>query len=287
MFGVRSSTGNDPEAPSSCRCRAVVLPDGSLRAVRWRRVSASAVSEIPARPTSRGQTVGTLGGEEHVTRQRVQSSSEGVFLCENYAYVAAAINARSSRLRATRLTPHIIPEKVSASGGMFHESTTRSSILSLYRLTFDARHSVSRSVVACRWLFVDGRLTEKFQVDDQAWERPRRVLRVAAMMIITATPTVTISPMAMGAGSAARPWRPTPGAHNNSGFAGTAQPSHRGGQLPIRVRSSLCTSTCPMSIMDEKNALSRSSTSPSISPAGTRIPFWACGRSPARSDSET
>jgi hypothetical protein len=29
-------------------------------------------------------------------------------------------------------------------------------------------HSVSRSVVACRWLFVDGRLTEKFQVDDQA-----------------------------------------------------------------------------------------------------------------------
>jgi hypothetical protein len=53
MFGVRSSTGNDHEAPSSCRCRAVVLPDGSLRAVRWRRVSASAVSEIPARPTSR------------------------------------------------------------------------------------------------------------------------------------------------------------------------------------------------------------------------------------------
>src|ERR1700730_12925191 len=90
MFGVRSSTGNDPESPSSCRCRAVVLPDGSLRAVRWRRVSASAVSEIPALPTSRGEAVGTLGGEErNVTRQSVQSSSEGVFLCENYAYVAA------------------------------------------------------------------------------------------------------------------------------------------------------------------------------------------------------
>src|ERR1700730_3606169 len=36
------------------------------------------------------QTVGSLGGEErNVTRQRVRSSSEGVFLCENYAYVAA------------------------------------------------------------------------------------------------------------------------------------------------------------------------------------------------------
>jgi hypothetical protein len=183
----------DPEAPSSCRCRAVVLPDGSLRAVRCRRVSASAVSEIPARPTSRGQTVGTLGGEErNVTRQR----SEGGFLCENYAYVAA--------------TPMV---------------------------------TISPTVLSALWLW--GLVAQR------------------------------------GHG------RPAPGAHNNSGFAGTAQPSHRGGQLPIRVRSSLCTSACPMSILDEKNALSRSSTSPSISPAGTRIPFWACGRSPARSDSET
>jgi hypothetical protein len=39
-----------------------------------------------------------------------------------------------------------------------------------------------------------------------SWERLRRVLRVAAMMIITATPMVTISPMAMGAGSAAAAW---------------------------------------------------------------------------------
>ena len=41
----------------------------------------------------------------------------------------------------------------------------------------------------------------------------------------------------------------------------------------------------PMLVLDAKNALSRSSTSPSISPAVTRIPFCACGQ--ARSDAET
>src|SRR5580704_6394882 len=51
-----------------------------------------------------------------------------------------------------------------------------------------------------------------------SWERPRRVLRVAAMMIIMATPMVTISPMAMAACSAARPWWPAPGAHNDYGL---------------------------------------------------------------------
>jgi hypothetical protein len=40
----------------------------------------------------------------------------------------------------------------------------------------------------------------------------------------------------------------------------------------------------PMLVLDTKNALSRSSTSPSISPAVTRIPFCACGQ--ARSDAE-
>src|ERR1700730_5628356 len=36
MFGVRSSTGNDHEAPSSCCRRAVVLQDVSLLAVSYK-----------------------------------------------------------------------------------------------------------------------------------------------------------------------------------------------------------------------------------------------------------
>ena len=46
------------------------------------------------------RTVGSLGGEErNVTRQRVRSSSEGVFLCENYAYVAATPRSGIACLR--------------------------------------------------------------------------------------------------------------------------------------------------------------------------------------------
>jgi DNA repair protein RadD len=40
-------------------------------------------------------------------------------------------------------------------------------------------------------------------------------------------------------------------------------------------------------VLDEKNDLSRSSTSPSMLPAGTRIPPRACGRSLVSSDAET
>jgi hypothetical protein len=54
-----------------------------------------------------------------------------------------------------------------------------------------------------------------------------------------------------------------------------------------RASRSSGVSAAPILVLDEKNALNRSSTSPSMSPADARIPCFACGRSPARSAVET